>query len=120
MRDRVAVAGLILLAVLAVLGKSGVMLTSVLGMGAAFWAMRSAPMPRLLAAVGVTGLASSLLAEVVHTLYHWLIPASAGPGDSGAFFVSATLVGLINVAAFAGLLLLSELATRRAESARRA
>ena len=107
----VAVIGLGTLAVLAVLGKSAVMLVSVLAMAVAFGATRSASLGRRLGAVAVAGLGASLLAEAVHTAYHAL--GFAPGGDTGGFWVSAVLVGLINVAAFGGLLLVTEWLARR-------
>lgn len=107
MKTRLALVGLVLLIVLALLGKSAVMLVSVLGMGLAFWRFRAAPLSKRLLVIAVAALAASLLAEVVHTVYHRLESAPSG-NDSGGFFVSATLVGLINAAAFGALLMLLE------------
>ena len=116
MRDRVAVAGLLVLAVLAFLGNSGVMGVSDVGMAAAFWATRSAALPRQLAWVAAAAVAASLLGELVHTIYHRLYPLTSG-NDTGGFFADATLVGLINSAAFVALVLLAEWAGgRRAAS----
>lgn len=108
MKTWLAYAGLLILVFLAILGKSAVMGVSVLAMGAAYWWMRAAPLKKKLAFVAAAALVGSLLAEVVHTLYHMLDLAPAGANDSGGFFVSATLVGLINAVAFGALLLLLE------------
>ncbi len=109
MKDTVAYAGLAVLVVLAILGKSVVMLVSVAGMGFMFWLTRTAALSRRLLAVALGALMASLGAEAVHTIYHLFEsqPAEAG-GDSGFFFVSATLVGLINAAVFVTFLLVFE------------
>lgn len=107
MKNRLAIAGLLVLLVLAFLGKSAVMAVSVLGMGGAFWLFRTSPLPKKLVAVAVGALVAGLLAEVVHTVYHMMEAVPSG-NDSGGFFVSATLVGLINAMAFGALLLLLE------------
>ena len=109
MKHKIAYAGLSILVVLAILGKSAVMLVSVLGMGLMFSVKRAAPLMKQLLAIVLGALLASLLAELVHTLYHMIESAPSGLGnDQGGFFVSATLVGLINAGVFAALLLLLE------------
>ena len=109
MKNNLAYAGLGILVVLSILGKSAVMLVSVFGMGLMFWLMRTAPLTKHLMAIALGALLASLLAEVVHTLYHVMEWGPSGPGnDQGGFFVSATLVGLINAAVFVTFLLLLE------------
>ncbi len=109
MKNKLAYAGLGILVVLAILGKSAVMLVSVLGMGLMFWVMRAAPLRKQLLAIALGALVASLIAEGVHTLYHMMEPAPSGPGsDQGGFFVSAILVGLINAGVFVSFLLLLE------------
>ncbi len=109
MKNKIAFMGLGILAVLAILGKSAVMLVSVLGMGLMFRLMRAAPLSKQLLATASGALLASLIAEVVHTLYHVIESAPSGVGgDAGGFFVSATLVGLINAGAFVAFLLLLE------------
>ena len=109
MKNTLAYVGLGILVVLAILGKSAVMLVSVLGMGLMFRVMRAAPLRKQLLAIAVGALLASLIAEVVHTLYHMVESAPAGLGnDQGGFFVSATLVGLINAGVFVAFLLLLE------------
>ncbi len=100
--------GLAILVVLAILGKSAVMLVSVLGMGLMFTLMRAAPLSKQLLATASGALLASLIAEVVHTLYHLIESPPGVGGDAGGFFVGATLVGLINAGAFVALLLLLE------------
>ena len=119
MKDRVAVAGLLVLGVLAVLGKSAVMLVSVVGMAVAYWGTRTVGLGRQLASVAAAAVGAALLAEGVHTVYHRLAPLTSGD-DTGGFFVSATLVGLINAAAFAALMLLAEWVERQRAAAPRA
>ncbi len=109
MKNTLSYAGLGILVILAILGKSAVMLVSVLGMGLMFRVMHAAPLMKQLVAITLGALVASLLAEAVHTLYHMIEPASSGPGnDQGGFFVSATLVGLINAGVFGVFLLLLE------------
>lgn len=104
--------GLVVMAALAIVGKSAVMLVSVAGMGLAYWMTRAAPLPRRLAAVAVAALLASLLAELVHTVCHQIRSSPTGGGDQGGFFVGATLVGLINAAVFGSLLLVLDLLSR--------
>lgn len=107
MKNTLAYAGLGVLVVLALLGKSAVMLVSVLGMGVMFRIMRAAPLRKQILAIAVGALAASLIAEAVHTLYHMMAAAPANLGtDQGGFFVGATLVGLINAAVFGAFLFL--------------
>ena len=109
MKNKLAYAGLGILVILAILGKSAVMLVSVLGMGLIFRVMRDASLMKQLLAIASGALVASLLAEVVHTLYHMLESAPSGlGGDQGGFFVGATLVGLINAGVFVVFLLLLE------------
>ena len=109
MKNTLAYAGLGILVVLAILGKSAVMLVSVLGMALMFRVMRGAPLRKHLLAIALGALVASLFAEVVHTLYHMIESAPSGVGgDQGGFFVSATLVGLINAGVFVAFLLLLE------------
>ncbi len=109
MKQKLAYAGLGFLVVLAILGKSAVMLVSVLGMGLMFRLMRAAPLLKQFLAIALGALLASLIAEVVHTLYHMIASAPSGLGsDQGGFFVGATLVGLINAGVFVAFLLLLE------------
>ncbi len=87
---------LIVLAALAYLGKSLVMLTSVGGIAVALWLARRLPIQRQLMAMTVGAVAASVAAEVVHVVYH--VAQSDQPGHGG-FWVSAVLVGSINAAA---------------------
>lgn len=93
-----SLAGVGVLLVLAALGNSAMMATSAVGIAVAVWLTRAARLRTQLGAVVVGALAASLAAEGVHTLYH-LLGGETASGDSGFFFVSAFLVGLINAAA---------------------
>lgn len=104
MKQIVVSLGLIALLVLAVLGNSAVMFVSGLGIGIALWLMRKATLRTQLVALFVGGLVASLGAEAVHTIYH-LLGGETASGDSGFFFVSAFLVGLINAIAMAVIVL---------------
>lgn len=115
-RPTLAAAVLGALAVLAVLGKSAVMLASVGGMAVAVALTRETPLTRVLAAVAVAGIGVALAAEAVHTAYHAWTGAAAG--DDGGFWLSAVLVGGIDVAVLATVLL-ADAAIRRSAPARR-
>lgn len=87
---------LIILAVLAYLGHSLVMLASVAGMAIGIWFAYSRS-GRVLAATLIGGaVGASLAAEAVHLLHHMRLDDSP---DHGGFWVSALLVGLINAGA---------------------
>ena len=110
----VAYTGFAVLVVLAVLGKSAVMLVSVLGMGFMFWLTRATTLSKRLLATASGALLASWGAEAVHTAYHMFESQPSGVGgDNGFFFVSATLVGLINACAFVAFLVLVESLTKR-------
>ncbi len=98
--------GLTVLLILAVLGNSAVMFVSGLGIGVALWSTREAPLRTQLGALVAGALVAGIGAEAIHTLYHLLGGETAG-GDSGFFFVSAILVGLINAVAMAAVVLLA-------------
>ena len=104
--------GLTALLVLAVLGKSAVMFVSALGIGIALWSTRKATLRTQVGALAVGALVASFGAEAVHTLYH-LLGGETASGDSGFFFVSAILVGLINAIAMAVVLFLAHTADGR-------
>ena len=109
MKNKLAYAGLGILVILAILGKSAVMLVSVLGMGLMFRLMHTAPLIKHLLTVALGALVASLIAEVFHTLYHMMEPGPSGPGsDQGGFFIGATLVGIINAGMFVAFLLFLE------------
>ena len=87
---------LIVLAVLAYLGSSLVMLASVGGMALGLWFARHRSMRVQIVALLAGGVGASLAAEVVHLAHHIVI---ADEPDHGGFWISAFLVGLINVGA---------------------
>lgn len=89
-------AALILLAVLAYLGRSLVMLASVAGLAFAIWFAHDKALRVQIFALLVGGVGASLAAEVIHLVHHVVI---GDEPDHGGFWVSAFLVGLINVAA---------------------
>ncbi len=97
---------LIVLAALAYLGKSLVMLTSVGGIAVALWLARRLPIQRQLMAMTVGAVAASVAAEVVHVVYH--VAQSDQPGHGG-FWVSAFLVGAINAAVMSPVVWLDHL-----------
>lgn len=86
---------LIVLAVLAYLGRSLVMLTSVGGIAVALWLARRRTVRTQVVAAIVAAVVTSVAAEAVHVVYH---AAQADPAEHGDFWVSALLVGLINAA----------------------
>ena len=86
---------LIVLAVLAYLGRSLVMLTSVGGIAVALWLARRRTVRTQVVAAIVAAVVASVAAEAVHVVYH---AAQADPAEHGGFWVSALLVGLINAA----------------------
>ncbi len=104
--------GLAVLLILAVLGKSAVMFVSALGIGVALWSTREAPLRTQLWALVAGALVASIGAEIIHTLYH-LLGGETASGDGGFFFVSAILVGLINAAAMAAVVLLAHAMVRQ-------
>ncbi len=98
------------LAVLAVVGKSAVMFVSAAAIAVAVYVFRNARVRDRIIGIIAAGLAGSIGAEIVHTVYHYTNVAQTGAGgDSGGFFMSAILVGAINVAAIIVLLIFSEL-----------
>ena len=104
--------GLVMLLILAVLGKSAVMFVSGLGIGLALWGTRKASLRTQLGALVAGALVASFGAEVVHTLYH-LLGGETASGDSGFFFVSAILVGLTNAAVMCAVVLLAHIVERQ-------
>lgn len=87
---------LIVLAVLAYLGRSLVMLCSVGGMAIALWLAGDRPIRVQLLALLIGGVGASFAAEIVHVVHHVVV---ADQPDHGGFWTSALLVGLIDVAA---------------------
>lgn len=105
MNNLIAYAGLVALVVLAIVGKSAVMLFSVLGMGCMFWITRNDSLSKQIMAAASGALLTSWGAEAAHTVYHVFASQSGEGGDHGFFFVGATLVGLINAIALTTLVL---------------
>ncbi len=97
------------LAVLAVVGKSAVMFVSAVAIAAAVYIFRSARVRDRIIGIIAAGLAGSIGAEIVHTVYHYTSVAQTGAGaDGGGFFMSAIMVGLINAAAIIALVIFTE------------
>lgn len=98
------------LAILAVIGKSAVMFVSAVAIAAAVYAFRGARLRDRIIGIMAAGLAGSIGAEIVHTVYHYTNVAQTGAGgNGGGFFMSAIMVGAINVAAIIVLLIFTEL-----------
>ena len=98
------------LAILAVVGKSAVMFVSAVAIAAAIFMFRSARVRDRIIGIIAAGLGGSIGAEIVHTVYHYTNVAETGAGgDGGGFFMSAIIVGAINVAAIIALLVITEL-----------
>ncbi len=104
-----AMLGSAALAVLAVVGKSAVMFVSAAAIAAAVYVFRNARVRDRIIGIIAAGLAGSIGAEIVHTVYHYTSVAQTGAGGAGGgFFMSALMVGLINAAAIIALVLGSE------------
>ena len=98
------------LAILAVVGKSAVMFVSAVAIAAAIFMFRSARVRDRIIGIIAAGLGGSIGAEIVHTVYHYTNATEPGTGvDGGGFFMSAIIVGAINVAAIIALLIVTEL-----------
>ena len=95
------------LAVLAAIGKSAVMFVSAVAIGIIAYVFRQARARDRVVAIIVAGLGGSIGAEIVHTIYHYTRAAESG-ADSGGFFMSAIMVGLINAGAIIALLFVTE------------
>ncbi len=105
----ITMSGIAALAILAVFGKSVVMLVSAGAIGIIVYVFRGARMRDRIIAIIVAGLGGSIGAEIIHTLYYYSSAAEPGAGgDSSGFFMSAILVGLINAGAIIVVLLVAE------------
>ena len=105
-----AILGSAALAVLAVVGKSAVMFVSAVAIAAAVYVFRNSRVRDRIIGIIAAGLAGSIGAEIVHTVYHYTNVAQTGAGgNGGGFFMSAILVGAINIAAIIVLLIFTEL-----------
>ena len=107
----IAFLGAGVLLIIAALDKSPGMAVSALGIGLALWLTREKPLSIRLGAIVAGALVGTFSSELVHTLYH-LFGGQTASGDSGFFFVSAFLVGLINAAGIAALVLLAHVLVR--------
>jgi hypothetical protein len=106
---------LVVLAVLAYLGRSLTMLTSVGGIAVALWLMRRRTVRAQAVGATVGAVVASVAAEVVHVVYH---AAQAGPAEHGGFWVSAILVGSINAAAMLPVIWVDHLLLQRKRAGR--
>ena len=98
------------LAIFAIVDKSAVMFVSAVAIAAVVYVFRSARTRDRTIGIIAAGLAGSIGAEIVHTVYRYTYGAQTGAeGDSGGFFMSAIIVGAINVAAIIVLLIVTEL-----------
>ncbi len=105
----ITILGIAALAILAITGKSAVMLVSAGAIGLTVYVFRGARMRDRVIAIIAAGLGGSLGAEIVQTLYHYASAAEPGTGgDSGGFFMSAIVVGLINAGAIIVVLFVTE------------
>ena len=103
MTERLAWLGLGVLAVLGALGNSLGMLFSVAAMAVAWHLRREDSISRRLIWVAAVGLVASLVGEAIHTVYHSVYAPTGN--DAGGFYFSATVVPLINAAAFSAWVL---------------
>lgn len=93
------------LAVLSVTGRNIGMLVSVAAMSVVLWHARDRSLRIQLGRVLIASLAATLLSETVHLIWHRVrddVP------DHQGFWMSAVLVGIINVFVVALLLILAE------------
>ncbi len=117
MKQIVVSLGLAALLVLAMLDNSAMMFVSALGVSIAVWITREATIRTQVIAPIVCGLAGSIVAETVHTIYH-LLGGETASGDSGFFFVGATVIGLSNGVILAVVVLLANAASLRRQKGR--
>ena len=99
--------GVAALAILAVIGKSAVMFVSAVAIGIIVYLFRRARTRDRIIGIITAGLGGSIGAEIVRTIYHHASVAEPVT-DNGGFFLSAILVGLINVAAIVVVVLCTE------------
>jgi len=105
----VAMLGSAALAILAIVDKSAVMFVSAVAIAVVVYVFRSARTRDRVIGIIAAGLAGSIGAEIVHTVYHYTNVAQTGAGgDSGGFFMLAIMVGLIDAAAIIVLVLCTE------------
>jgi len=105
----VTLSSLATLAILAAIQKSGVMFVSVGVIGAVVYVFRRARVRDRVIAIVAAALGGSIGAEIVHTLYHHIAAVESGAGrESGGFFMSAMLFGLINAAAVVVVIFVTE------------
>ncbi len=101
--------GSVALAIFAIVDKSAVMFVSAVAIAVVIYLFRRARTRDRIIGVIAAGLAGSLGAEIVYTVYHHTSVAQTGAGaDGGVFFMSAIMVGLINAAAIIVLVLCTE------------
>ena len=112
-RSLVTMLAIAALAIVAVFGKSAVMFVSAAAIAVIVYVFRRARMRDRVVGIVVAGLGGSIGAEIVHTLYHYASVAEPGTGgDSAGFFMSAVLVGVMNAAVIAVVVLCTETAIK--------
>ena len=98
-RTVITLSGVGALAVFAVVAKSAVMFVSACAIAIVVYLFRGARTRERVIAVVVAALGGSLLAEIVHTIYHHVAKANVETADElGGFFMAAIQIGLINAA----------------------
>ena len=108
-----AMLGSVALAIYAAVEKSAVMFVSAAAIAVIVYIFRSARTRDRIIGIIAAGLAGSIGAEIVHTVYHYTNVAQTGAGaDGGGFFMSAIMVGLINAAAIIVLVISTEACLR--------
>ena len=93
----VAMLGVALLSIFAVIEKSAVMFVSAGAVGVTLYLFRRARQRDRVVAIIAAGIGGSIGTEIVRTLYHFASVDEPGAESSG-FFMSALLVGLVNAA----------------------
>ncbi len=102
--------GSVALAILAIVDKSAVMFVSAVAIAVVVYVFRSARTRDRVIGIIAAGLGGGIGAEILRTFYY-----HANAGDSvvasegGGLFMSAILIGVINVAAIIALLILTQL-----------
>ncbi len=105
--------GVAALTIVAVFDRSAVMFVSAATIAIIVCVFRGARMRDKVIGIIAAGLGGSIGAAIVLTFYQHAGVAGAGPaGDSGGFFMSAILVGVINAAAIIVVILMTDVALR--------
>lgn len=109
----VTILGTAALAIVAVFEQSVVMFVSAVAIAVIVYIFRRARMRDKVIGIIAAGLGGSIGAAIVFTFYQYAGAAEPGPADdSGGFFMSAILVGIVNAAVIIGVILVTEVALR--------